>query len=213
MHTPTWLTLAIALGIAGPASADKAKDLQKLREIALTAIAAKRSLDDGLNDTQKKGVEAHQVDYLYKAAKECKALVAAAAAGGMAADAKIQTVVREVRFDEMPALCDAIEKHADQLKPVFAEKFAAASAKYKAAGIAGKRLELFAYYNDMEWYFAGCKSSSGDPKKLKAAKALFQWLTAPDGTITIRKYTFNGNNYTITEKEFATEARAYSGCR
>jgi hypothetical protein len=188
-------------------------DRSLLAAIALTAVSAKHSLDNGLNDTQKQGVEGFQVDHLHATAKECTKLVDAAKASGMAADAKIRTVVREVRFDEMPALCEAIGKHADQLKAVFVEKFEKAAAKYKAIGIAGKRLEIFAYYNGMEWYLPGCKASTADPRKLKAAKRLFQWLTAPDGTITIRTYTFTGDNYSVAEREFPTEARAYAGCR
>ena len=140
-------------------------------------------------------------------------MVEAAKASGMAADTRIRTVRGEVRLDEMPALCEAIGKHADQLKVVFAEKFEKAAAKYKAVGIAGKRLEIFAYYDGMEWYLAGCKTSTADPKKLEAAKRLFQWLTAPDGTITIRTYAFAGDTYTVTEREFLTQASAYGGCR
>jgi hypothetical protein len=187
-------------------------DRALLAEVARTGLSAKKSLDEGLNDTQKKGVERFQIEHLEKVAKECKVLVDAAKAGGMPADAKIRALIRDVRFDEMPGLCDAIEQHVVQLKPVFAEKFEKAAAVYKAVGIGGKRLELFAYYHPMEWYFAGCKTSTDDPKKLKAARALFQWLTGPDG-ITVRKYSFSGDNYTISEKQFVTEAAAYSGCR
>jgi hypothetical protein len=52
-----------------------------------------------------------------------------------------------------------------------------------------------------------------DPKALKGQKALFQWLTDGNDVITIRKFSFKGDKYTITEKEFLTEGAAYRGCR
>ena len=71
---------------------------------------------------------------------------------------------------------------------------------------------MFAHY-DMEWYLPGCRQSTGDPRKLKTAKVLFQWLTAGDGTITIRKFVFKGDRYRIIDSSYHTEGRAYAGCR
>jgi hypothetical protein len=97
--------------------------------------------------------------------------------------------------------------------PKFAkERQARIEAKFKKVGIKGKRLELFAYY-DQEWYLPGCERATADPKVLKKQKRLFQWFTGPGGEITIRKYTFKGDNYTTSEKTTYNETQAYKLCR
>ena len=85
--------------------------------------------------------------------------------------------------------------------------------KYASVGIKGARLDLFVYEDGGGWLLPGCASSVDDPKQLKKAKKLFQWLTADDGTITVRKYTFKGDKFTKSEKAFSHEEAAYRACK
>jgi len=150
--------------------------------------------------------------------QKCHAAADAIIASGVAADRTV--VIRHVdpftltafKKDHCQAQIDWANKMKVDVPAISKERAKKVEGKYKAAGIKGKRLELFAYY-DMEWYLPGCKSSTDDPKKLKKAKKLFQWLTASDGQITIRKYTFKGDNYTTSEKTTYNETQAYKMCR
>jgi hypothetical protein len=89
----------------------------------------------------------------------------------------------------------------------------ATAEKYKKVGIKGDRLKLFVEYDNIYWYKKGCESKTDDPAELKKAKALFQWLENADGTHTIRKFTFKGDKYKVSEKTYSTMARAYKGCK
>ncbi len=40
----------------------------------------------------------------------------------------------------------------------------------------------------------------------------FVWLEGPQG-YTIRKFTFKGDNYTVSERTYSTQEGAYRGCR
>ena len=44
------------------------------------------------------------------------------------------------------------------------------------------------------------------------AKKLFVWLEG-DAGYTVRKFTFKGNNYTVSERTYTTQEGAYAGCR
>ncbi|HTM19927.1 MAG TPA: hypothetical protein VL172_05455 [Kofleriaceae bacterium] len=165
----------------------------------------------GLTDTEKKDIAPELVADTYDLARRCKSgLEAERAAGAASIDADGTAVT----LADAGAACDAIQAWGDLQKAAYAQKLATLGAKYAAVGIKGDRLDLFVYYDDLEgWYLPGCKSSTMQPKKLKAARALFQWLTDGEGTITIRKFSFKGDKYTITERQFYTEAAAYRGCR
>ncbi len=95
---------------------------------------------------------------------------------------------------------------------------AAIRKRFTDVGIKGDRLELFVYYGNIDpersgWLARGCSSYVVKPKDLKKAKKLFQWLTAGDGTITVRTFTFKGDKYKQSERAYLTEERAYKGCR
>lgn len=115
---------------------------------------------------------------------------------------------------DAPAMCAALPAAADVLAALYQQKHDEIAAKYKAVGIKGDRLELFIYYDYIEWYLPGCQDSTDEPARLKKAKALFQWLTDGDGNITVRKFTFSGDKYKRSEKRFASyqEAAAYRAC-
>jgi len=148
--------------------------------------------------------------------KACLDAIDAATTAGVPASTELDIKAGKVTLSDARAHCTEMlakfKAFETEVRQHTDKKQAALEAKYKAVGIKGKRLELFAYY-DMEWYLPGCGSSTGDPKKLKKAKKLFQWLTGDDGLITIRKYTFKGDNYTITEKTTYSEDKAYKLCR
>jgi hypothetical protein len=150
--------------------------------------------------------------------EKCHAAADAIIASGVAADRAV--VIRHIepftltafKKDHCQAQIDWANKMKIEVPAISKERAKKVEGKFKKVGIKGKRLELFAYY-DMEWYLPGCKSSTDDPKKLKKAKKLFQWLTASDGQITIRKYTFKGDNYSTSEKTTYNETQAYKLCR
>jgi hypothetical protein len=150
-------------------------------------------------------------------AEGCVKAIDAALAAGVSDTTKVRGPAGEVTMAEARPRCVKLVEAAKEFEAKVTgreeEKRKKALAKYQAVGIKGKRLELFAYYDNIEWYYAGCQSSTDDPKKLKAAKALFQWLTDSNGVITIRKYSFSGDNYKVSEKTFYTERAAYKGCR
>jgi hypothetical protein len=101
------------------------------------------------------------------------------------------------------------------VKQLAADKHQAIVDVYKKAGIKGKRLELYVEYGMPEntgFYAAGCESTVESLGALKKAKKLFVWLEGPQG-YTIRKFTFKGDNYTVTEHSYSTQEGAYRGCR
>ncbi|HLL23716.1 MAG TPA: hypothetical protein VK427_16370, partial [Kofleriaceae bacterium] len=88
------------------------------------------------------------------------------------------------------------------------------AAPYKALGVAGAKLELFLEYDTVYWRGgANCQVIS-DLERVAKVKALFHWLENPDGTHTIRKYTFNGNKVgRPISKTFTTAGAAQRGCK
>jgi len=148
--------------------------------------------------------------------RACIAAIDAKLAAGTPGTSKLKLQGAEVTLDDARAACTRTLAQAEEFQSAVNARLAAEAekrtAKYRVAGIAGPRLELFAYY-DMEWYLPGCTRSIGDPKALKKAKLLCRWRTAPDGTITIRRFAFKGDKYVQSEKSFATEAGAYRGCK
>lgn len=123
-------------------------------------------------------------------------------------------------LDEAKAVCTQALADASKFESTVTGRETAEHDKieavYKAVGIKGKRLELFVYYGMPEggsFLAAGCTKYVTTAKALKKAKKLFIWLTADDGVITVRKYTFKGDNYKTSEKQFLSEASAYRGCK
>lgn len=151
-------------------------------------------------------------------ADQCTAAIDQAIADGAKPDVKVLYKKKyDLTLDELRAKCQAqTDQGGDYAAKVNAwakEKYETVKAKYTAVGIKGKRLDLFIYNDGGEWYLPGCTKSTADPKALKKAKKLFAWLTAPNGTITIRKYVFKGDKYKLTEKQYDLDAKAYKGCR
>jgi hypothetical protein len=98
-----------------------------------------------------------------------------------------------------------------------AEQRAAIEAKWKKVGMKGARLQLFVE-NELngggfDWYARGCQTVISDPRKLAKAKKLFMWTAGANGGTLVTKYTFKGNRYTETSREFFSEAKAYRFCR
>jgi hypothetical protein len=176
-------------------------------------LDAQRRLGEGITDRDKSTVEGHEVEYWLEAGRRCKKAVEQQLAGGLLPETVIEGKRGKVMLSEAGPVCDALTAWAGVLQEAYKARFAELSEKYKAVGIGGDRLELFVYYDGQEWYLKGCQSSTEDPKQLKKAKVLFQWLTDSYGVITVRKYSFKGDKFTISEKTFLTEAAAYKGCK
>jgi hypothetical protein len=150
------------------------------------------------------------------AANECSRIAqeVAAVQGSREVDVK-GTKVKISKIDE--TYCKPMLAAAEELKAavaaVRASKAEAIRKKYTDLGVAGDRLELFVEYDHVPFFAKGCVQTIDDVKKLVKAKQVFHWLANADGTHTIRKYTFKGNKYKVSEKTYATEAKAYKGCK
>lgn len=163
--------------------------------------------------------EANQVGV---AGAECAKAVDAALAYGFATTESIES-----KYYEMPAVAlgdakakvcqpaiDWSTKRVAEIKGAGQAKQDAIIAVYKKVGIKGKRLDLFVSYGmpaDAGFYAAGCESFVETAEGLKKAKKLFVWLEGQGG-YTIRKFVFSGDNYTVTEHAYDTQAQAYRGC-
>jgi hypothetical protein len=191
----------------------------RLDDIEMTILIqagkdAERDLAHGFDDQRKKDMSGDGAKAYQDNSARCPVLVSAMVARGVAADATLKSAKNEpVPFASAQAACAALTKWSDAYQVEWKQQFEVLSKPFAAAGIKGPRLDLLVYYHDMEFYLPGCKSSTAEPKKLKSAKALFQWLTDGNDVITIRKYAFKGDAYTIIEKQFLTEAAAYKGCK
>jgi hypothetical protein len=155
-----------------------------------------------------------------KVGRECAAAIDAGIKAGAPADVKVKIRDQKLTLDEArgqicQALIDwsgAVGAEGQKMKD---EKRAKVRAIYAKAGIKGKRLELFTDYGEPDsggWYAAGCTRSVTTVKGLKAAKKLFHWFEGANGYV-VRKYTFKGDTYSVSEKSFVTEAAAYKGCK
>jgi hypothetical protein len=153
----------------------------------------------------------------------CAEWVDKALAYGFKADHKVESSRYSMPTTELgkakelwcqPAI-DFEAKRVEEIKNLAAAKHQAIVDVYKKAGIKGKRLELYVSYgmpDNTGFYAAGCGSTVESLPALKKAKKLFVWLEGPQG-YTIRKFTFKGDNYTVTERTYSTQEGAYRGCR
>lgn len=158
-------------------------------------------------------------DVFVKDAKECLAVTDSAIKSGAPADHKVKIrdqvmSIREGRAKVCQAFLDWATSLGGKVKEAHAADHQKRAAPYKAVGVAGAKLELFVEYDDVYWRGgANCQRIS-DIKQLAKAKALFQWLENPDGTHTIRKYTFKGNKVSgPTSKTFKDAGAAQRGCK
>lgn len=153
----------------------------------------------------------------------CAARVDAALAFGLAASTTVESSRYHLPAIELgaakatycqPAI-DFAAQRVGQIKDLAQAKQDAIIAVYKQAGIKGRRLELYVSYgmpDNTGFYAAGCASSVTSLAALKKAKKLFVWLEGSDG-YTVRKFTFSGDNYKVSEKTYGTQEGAYRGCR
>ncbi len=191
----------------------------RLDEIEMTSLIeagkrADRSLAQGFDDETRKNMSGDAAKEHQEFATRCPVLSGAMLARGVAADATLKNAANKpIPFADAKAACASLSKYNDAYQVEWKAQFAVLSKPYAAVGIKGDRLDLLVYYHGMEFYFPGCKTSSAEPKKLKSAKALFQWLTDSNDVITIRKFAFKGDSYKIIEKQFYTEEKAYKGCK
>lgn len=192
---------------------DLAKRTKRWDLIAQIKVAqsVQSTIDKGLDADQQRESSSDLVTAFRGYQQSCTDDLAAVQAKG---PDDLEVDGAKIAQKDVPAFCEALGKYADLEQAAWDQKVQTLGAKYSAVGIKGDRLEIFVYYDDLEgWYLKGCKKSTKDPKTMKKAKALFQWLTGDDGVITIRKYAFKGDKYKVTEKQFLTEAKAYKGCK
>jgi hypothetical protein len=155
-----------------------------------------------------------------KVGRECAAAIDTAVKAGAPTHVAIQIANQRMTLDDARGqICQALIDWSSQVgaegQQMKDDKRAKVRAIYSKAGIKGKRLELFTDYGEPDsggWYAAGCTRSVTTVKGLKAAKKLFHWFEGPNGYV-VRKYTFKGDAYSVSEKSFVTEAAAYKGCK
>jgi hypothetical protein len=154
-----------------------------------------------------------------KKGKECLEKTDAAIAAGAPADRKVkvgeeQMSIKEGRTKVCQDYVDWAVSIGGKIKESHAADREKRAAPYKAAGVAGAKLELFLEYDDVYWRGGSNCQRIYDIKQLAKAKALFHWLENADGTHTIRKYTFNGNKVSgPVSKTYNTSGAAQRGCK
>ncbi len=171
-------------------------------------------IDKGLDAEEQRTVTGDQVKTIYDKGKRCSAALATQLERGLDPTSELDIFGKKLPVSEAAAMCLSYKTYGDQLDAAWQVRFVELAKKYQDVGIKGDRLDLFVFYDGVEFYLKGCKSSTSDPKKLKKAKVLFQWLTdSASDQITIRKYTFKGDKYKVSEKQYWLEAKAYRGCK
>jgi hypothetical protein len=135
---------------------------------------------------------------------------------GKVSGATFKVAGTEMKVDDLKKTCQAAVDYGTAFNALIAEeqqaKLAEKAKKYEAAGIKGAKLKLMIEYDDVYWRNTKCEKTD-DVAELAKAKVLIHWLENSDGTQTIRRYTFNGNKVSKTEKTFLTEAAAQRACR
>ncbi len=155
-------------------------------------------------------------DASIKRGQKCIAGIAELDKAGMANDTLVLADGSSITFADGKAACEYVIGHATRFNATIAEAHGAKrgeiAAKYEKLGVKGDRLELFIEYDNVSFRGKKCEIID-DIKKLVKAKYVYQWLENSDYTHTIRKYTFKGNKYKVSEKTYTTEAKAYKGCK
>jgi hypothetical protein len=147
-------------------------------------------------------------DYI-KGAKACRDGVAKEVAAGAT---EISWQGKKYAIADAERLCDVLVKWGEYMNASGAANFEKIAPKYRELGVDGDRLKLFVEYDGVYFRGKGCEIIT-DIKKLVKAKYVYHWLENSDYTHTIRKYTFKGNKYKVSEKTYTTEAKAYKGCK
>ncbi len=184
-------------------------------QLKRAAIAAKEAAASVSQPRQKPEDVSGNLDIITNHAKRCQKIVDEVAA--VVGDKDVTVQGKKYKLSGLgdafcaPAVA-AAEAYVAKVKEVRAAKAAEISAKYEKLGVKGDRLALFIEYDNV--YFRGKKCEIiDDIKKLVKAKYVYQWLENSDYTHTIRKYTFKGDKYKVSEKTYNTEAKAYKGCK
>jgi len=207
----------LELGEIGPLC-DEYELLQKMVPAAGLQQETLQSLDIYQNIAPK-DLGADMGQQLVAQGEACLATTDQAIAAGAPADRKsrigtLDLTLTEGKTQICQAMIDFGAKAAGDIKAAHQAEFDRIAAKYKQAGIKGARLELFVESDNGDWLTKGCETLR-DIKKLAKAKKLHQWWEAPDGTVTIRTYTFKGNKVkSIKNKAYRDADAAYArGCK
>ena len=162
---------------------------------------------------QAKGFNTGAGEFTANQGKECLAAI-----DGLVKDGKSTFKIdgADVKLDDLKKTCQAEIDYGTAFEGFIQEEQQAKrrekAKKYEEAGVKGAKLELFIEYDDVYWRNAKCEKTD-DVQELAKAKVLIHWLENSDGTQTIRRYTFNGNKFSKTEKTYLTEAAAQRNCR
>ncbi len=154
--------------------------------------------------------------------KACSDAIDAALAAGLPATEQIESkkyglpaiALGDAKAKYCQPALDWAAKQQGAIQAAAKAKQDAIVAVYKKAGIKGKRLELYVSYgmpDNAGFFAAGCESYVTSLPALKKAKKLFVWLEG-DAGYTIRTFTFHGDDYTVGEHTYDTQAQAYKGC-
>ncbi len=142
-------------------------------------------------------------------AKTCAADVAKEKAAGAT---KLDWKGTSYDLSDAEALCAAVGAWGEYMNKSGEANFEKVAPKYRALGVDGDRLRLFVEYENVSFRGKRCEIIDG-LEVLAKQKYVHQWLENADGTHTIRTYTFKGNKYSVKDKTFLTEAKAYKGCK
>jgi hypothetical protein len=163
-----------------------------------------------------KGFNSGAGDSTVSMGKDCIETIDSMIKAGAAPTSKLKIDGGEATLEDLKKTCQAAIEYGTAFNGFIAEeqkaKLAEKAKKYEAAGIKGARLALFIEYDDVYWRNTKCEKTD-DVAELAKAKVLIHWLENSDGTQTIRRYTFNGDKVSKTEKNYITESAAQRGCR
>ena len=157
-------------------------------------------------------------EQMVKAGKDCMAATDKAIKAGAPADRKTlindeSLSLSEGREQICQAMIDFGGRLSGDIKDAHAKAYEEIAAKYKKVGVKGEKLDLFVEYDNTYWLGKGCEKVM-DVKKQAKAKKLHQWWDNPDGTVTIRTYTFKGNKIkSVKNKVFTLAENAYKACK
>lgn len=147
--------------------------------------------------------------YYLEQSKTCAAAVAKEVASGAT---QIEWMSKTYVLADAATSCQALAAWGAYLNQSGEANFEKVAPRYRAVGVDGERLRLFVQYDNVSFRGKRCEIIDG-VAPLAKAKYVYQWLENADDTHTIRKYTFSGNRYKISEKTYLTEAKAYKGCK
>lgn len=168
----------------------------------------------GFRDDQIRALTQDAIKWLATGKASCD-LAFAEAQKVFGPDDPIQLGSNRVPFKDLVNPCALYDEARPIYEAAWDKKAAPLYELYRGAGIGGDRLELFVYYgspSDGGWLARGCQDYVTDVTALKNAKVLFHWAEGSD-FYTVRKFSFTGDKYKMTVQTFATETRAYAGCR